>query len=228
MVQCQRTRFYLSKPAEDGRTFVCDRCPGHETYRRAERGDQPHDVVGLATATCRVEFSGPDDGYPTVVWLGEESETVFEKDLGAYHVYLGRDATPVQALYQAAHESFHRVCTPTGSFHWAHEMLAVHFSLLFLDRVGQHAYAATTRARLTSEAAQCSLDRMLDLAGLPYPLGLYGRAYVVGSELVEAVGWDRSRLLALVRSGAGRPCVNTWLGSLATPERTQAERVLGR
>jgi hypothetical protein len=177
---------------------------------------------------CRTEFGVPDDGYPTVVWLGEEPEAVFEEDLGAYHVYLWRDATPVQALYQAAHESFHRVCTPTGSFHWVHEMLAVHFSLLVLDRVGQHAYATAARVRLTSEAEQCSLARMRGLSGLPYPVGLYGRAYVAGGELIEAVGWDKLRHLALARDEAGRPCIDTWLDSLPTAERTRAQRVSGR
>lgn len=190
-VQCQRRRWYIPAPEPNGQTWVCPFCPDHETYRRLDSGDMPREVVGMAMAMCRTEFGVEDDGIETVVWLGQGGETVFEAAIGAYHVYLSRDANPLQILYQGSHEAFHRVCAPpVGVLNWLDEMLAVHFSLVFLERIGQVAHAVINRTVLRAEAETCSAAQMIAMNAVPYPDGLYGRAYLTGEAMIEAVGWD--------------------------------------
>jgi hypothetical protein len=165
-------RYYISESA-DGQTWVCPRCPDHETYIRLGTGDIPKRFVDIATAMCRKEFGVEDDGLSTVVWLGERPESVFEKALDAYHIYLSRNSDKWQLMYSGAHEAFHRVCTPPESFHWAHEMLAVHFSLTFLDRIYESAHAAGNRRSLSHEATRCSLEQLLASNSVPFPDGFW-------------------------------------------------------
>lgn len=221
-VQCQRGRRYIPAPGPDSQTWVCPFCPGHETYRRVDSG-VPREVVGMAMAMCRAEFGVEDDGVDTVVWLGQGGETVFEAAIGAYHVYLSRDANPLQILYQGSHEAFHRVCAPpVGVLHWLDEMLAVHFSLVFLERIGQVAHADINRTALRADAENCSPAQMTATSAVSYPEGLYGRAYLVGEALIEAVGWDLFKLLAATRGSDGKLCLETWIHALTQPARDKA------
>lgn len=109
-VQCQRTRMYIV--ADDERTLVCPHCPDGEVYLKLGAADWPAVLIAGALAVCREEFGRSDDGVPTAVWLGESPETVFERNNGAYHIYLARDSDPWQVMYSGAHEAFHRVFTP--------------------------------------------------------------------------------------------------------------------
>ncbi len=110
--------------------------------------------------------------------------------------------------------------------HWAHEVLAVHFSLLFLDRIGQKAHAEKNRRLLRQQAHQCSLKQLVAMNNVPYPAGLYGRAYILGEQLIAAVGWDQLKPLALTRNVDGKPCAEEWLCSLPRSERAEALAVL--
>ena len=105
-------------------------------------------------------------------------------------------------------------------------VLSLLFALQFLERMGETVYAERSRIWLTEEAAPCSLDEMLSLDAVPYPPGLYGRAYVVGEALIAAIGWDALKPLALARDGDGMACVDTWLDSLASTDREKAAEVL--
>lgn len=175
---------------------------------------------------CRMEFAVVDDGLPTLVWLGEEPEHVFEKLLHSHHIYLARDADPRQIMFSGAQEAFHRVCTPNNQPNWAHEMLSLLSALQFLDRMGETGFADRNRTWLAEHAPPCSLEQMLSLDAVPYPEGLYGRAYVVGEALIAAIGWDTLKPLALARDRDGMASVETWLESLAPGEREMALGVL--
>lgn len=229
MVQCQRTRRFITTSLPDGRTWVCPYCTNGEAYRMSLPNEQSAAAFAGAVNACRAEFGVVDDGIPTLVFMGEYGETVFIAGLGRFHIYLSRDNNPNQTRYQAAHEAFHRVCTPPNAFSWAHEMLAVHFALRFLDHgsVGLRAYAELTRVTLRREANFCSRQQMLALGTPPYPTGLYGRAFVVGEELVAALGWDQLKSLALARGTGGEPGVDAWLTGLSGEEESLARRILG-
>ena len=113
-----------------------------------------------------------------------------------------------------------------GSFHWAQEMLATHFSLIFLDRIGQGEHAESNRLLLSQEADMCSLEQMSAMGAPPYPDGLYGRSYLVGEALIAAAGWDLLKPLAVARNAGGKPSVQAWLQSLPQPECAKALAVL--
>jgi hypothetical protein len=226
-VQCQRTRRYLSEVIPL-RLAVCPVCDDHEQYKRLSHEDEAWRHVDLATQLCRAEFGVPDDGRQAAVWLGDRPETVFEKHLDHHNVYLGRTADRWQHMYSGAHEAFHRVCGEgKNSSHWADEMLAVLFSLTYLEWIGEAAHAERNRRQLTEQAGCCSLEQMLGVAGGPLPEGLYGRVYVVGEKLREAIGWEALRSLATTRHDDGACDVDRWLDSLGKA-RPVAAAVLSR
>jgi hypothetical protein len=174
---------------------------------------------------CRKHFNVEDDGIPTVIWFGEHPECVFEAPLDAFHIYLARTSNPRQIMFSGAHEAFHRVCS-RNTLHWAHEMLAVHFSLRFLDLKGEARHAQINRVDLIEQSNRCSLQQLLLQTSVPYASGTYGRAYVVGQELIDAIGWDLLKPLALARDEAGQPDVDAWLAGLPEWARGKAEAVL--
>jgi len=224
-VQCQRTRRFLSESV-DGETWTCTYCDDHEMYRRLGPNDLGHGLVLAAVAMCRTDFGVEDDGLGTVVWLGASPETVFEVGHNAWHVYLARAANDLQHMYSGAHEAFHRVCTPHLVFHWVDEMLAVLFSLAFLERINQHRHADLNRSCLIEESARCPPEQMLAMDRVPYPDGMYGRAYVVGAALVDAVGWPAVTRLALARDASQQANIESWLDSLTPRQRTSARLTL--
>jgi hypothetical protein len=156
------------------------------------------------------------------VWLGERPECVFEAPLNQYHLYLDRNADAQQTMFSASHEAFHRVCTPSNAYHWADEMLAVQFSLFFLERIGQHLHAIANRVDLQRTASRYPVTEMLACSGPPLPLDFYGAAYVVGEALLAACGWDQLKLLGVTRNADGTPSIERWLGLLSGPERARA------
>ena len=218
--------FLTMATATDGQTWICPWCADHETYRRLGEGEPARVGVEAAIALCRFEFGVADDGLRTTVWLGDHPECVHDMRLGGYNVYLSRGANALQHAYSGAHEAFHRVCTPNNARHWAHEMLAVLFSLRCLDSFGNFVGAQMNRVSLEQEAASCDLEQLLDLGAGPYPNGTYGRAYILGAALVDAIGWDLLKSLALARDEDGMPSVETWLDSLPPTERGKALVIL--
>jgi hypothetical protein len=177
---------------------------------------------------CCREFGVADDGLPTVVWLGEPIPQIFfQPHLGEWHIYVGRGASPWQVALQGGHEAFHRVCSPPALLHWADEMLAVLFSLHYLDEIRDHENAAANRALFREHSLLCSREQMKAARTIPFPHGFYGRAYVVGSELCGAVGWETVKPLALLRKADQTADIQAWLDSLPPDRRASAVTALG-
>jgi hypothetical protein len=131
--------------------------------------------------------------------------------------------------YQIAHELFHWLCTPPGTFHWTHELFAVETAVRAMQELGEHDYVRKETDRLAAEAELLSLGAMLvtPFGDLP-PAGLYGRAWVTGRALVDAIGWERLKPLARSFDEQGKPDVVAWIRALERPKRTAVEGVLGR
>jgi len=90
------------------------------------------------------------------------------------------------------------VCSPPRTFHWTHELLAVETAVRAMERIGEHDYARRESELLAREAERLSLDAMLttQLEAGRFPEGLYGRAWLTGRSLIDAVGGEHVRLLA--------------------------------
>jgi hypothetical protein len=216
--QCQRTRCYLPFSIAEGQTAICPWCPDHETYERLIPNHFARGIVEGAIQMCRSEFGVGEDSLGTGVWLGDRPETVLEPHLNRCNIYLARDSDPWQIMYSGAHEAFHRVCSLCVGRHWADEMFAVLFSLIYLDCTGQKAHADINRRCLVAEAEACSTEVMFALSG-PCPDGLYGQAYVLGSSLTDCVGWKRLKTLAVTKGADGRMDLAAWLSSLSAEDR---------
>jgi hypothetical protein len=225
-VQCQRTRLFIPLSPSDS-LAICPWCKEQETYRRLGPEHEAWSHVVFATHICRAEFGIADDGREVAIWLGEGPETVFERHLDRYNIYLGRDSDRWQFMYSGAHEAFHRVCGEgKNSSHWLDEMFAVMFSLLYLEFIGEAEHAERNRVGLIEQSELLSRSSMFAVTEGPLPDGLYGQAYVTGEELREKVGWDAMRLLAVTRTPEGHPDVEERLNSLLPDARARAEKVL--
>jgi hypothetical protein len=225
-VQCQRTRRFIPvTPLEP--TAVCPWCDEHETYLRLDAKHEAWQHVQRAIQMCRIEFGIPDDGHEAVVWLGDHPEAVFEKHLDRHNIYLGRDSDRWQFMYSGSHESFHRVCGGRkNAMHWADEMFAVLFSLLYLERIGETTHADKNRIGLIKGAQCISRQKMLNVTQGPLPGGFYGQAYLLGEELRQIVGWETLRDLATLRTAEGFPDVEAWIDSLAVEVREKVARLV--
>lgn len=225
-VQCQRTRRFVPvTPLESA--AVCPWCDEHETYQRLEPEHEASQHVQRAIQMCRIEFGIPDDGCEAVVWLGDHPETVFESHLDRHNIYLDRDSDRWQLMYSGSHEAFHRVCGERkNAMHWADEMFAVLFSLLYLERIGEIAHADKNRIGLINGAQRISRQEMLAVAQGPLPDGFYGQAYLLGEELRQIVGWETLKDLATLRTAEGFPDVEVWIASLTTGVREKAARLV--
>jgi hypothetical protein len=204
---------------------VCPYCPEQETYQRLPVGHFARSVVEGAMQMCRDEFEVESDGLGTAMWMGNRPETVFEAHLNRCNIYIGRNSDPWQIMYSGSHEAFHRVCSPCTGRHWADEMFAVLFSLLYLARIGQEAHAERNRQGLLTEAERCSIETMFALDG-PCPDGLYGRVYVLGQALIDVIGWNHLKTLATTKGADGRMDVQVWLASLPDEDQDKVRPLL--
>ena len=131
--------------------------------------------------------------------------------------------------YQIAHELFHWLCTPPGIFHWTHELFAVEMAVRAMQELGEHDYVRRETKRLAAEAELLSLNAMLVTPFGDVPLaGVYGRAWVTGRALMDAIGWEGLKPLARSYDEHGKPDVAAWVRALERPKRTAVEGVLGR
>lgn len=163
----------------------------------------------------------PSSGWETirkrslrVTWTGTTSISV-EIQIG------GSSCT------QGSHEAFHRVCGERkNAMHWADEMFAVFFSLLYLERIGEIAHANKNRIGLINGAQRISRRKMLTITQGPLPDGFYGQVYLLGEELRQIVDWETLKDLATLRTAEGAPDVEGWIASLTTEVREKAARVV--
>ena len=194
-------------------------CPGGEQYFLLDDPEwrrRFNDCVAL----CEAEFGGslqPD--VETLLFMGEEPESVFETHAGYHSIYFKRGSDIQQLSYQLGQEVFHRVCTPSGTCHWAHEILSLLFSFDYLETVGFGNYAGSQKERLRQESGLLSLPEMIDVSSMPYPLGMYGRAFVTGEQLLREVGWENLKPLARSFDALGKPDVAGWKRSLSNEAR---------
>jgi hypothetical protein len=173
------------------------------------------------------EFGTAVDEIPVLEWGEVPQLDVRRVGAGAAILVARAGADWWRIRYQIAHEVFHWVCGPRV-FHWTHEMLAVETALRAMRELGEDDYARRNIDALVAEADCLSLATMLTTPVVPGPLpGLYGRAWVTGACLVEAVGWERLKLLAGSFDANGNPDVASWLRALPDPARSRAEAVLG-
>jgi hypothetical protein len=166
-----------------------------------------------------------DQGLETVLVRGESAESTHDGPGMVRVVYFSRTSDWWQQRYELAHEAVHRVATPVGTHHWVHEMLAVHFAVAHLAAVGLVDHAATCAKKLEAEAADLSLEQMRTVDQLPYPEGLYGRAYVTAVDLHATVG-DEALWRLVTVFGDGTPDWQGWLATLGAEVRARAEKAL--
>jgi hypothetical protein len=224
-VQCQASRRYLPERPAEGETVECPWCREHETYLRVAASGAAALVVASAVALCRREFGVDDDGIKTAVWLGQGPETVYESKIQRYNIYLARDSDPWQLRYSAGHEPFHRVCSPGVGGHWGDELFAVLFSLVFLKSIGEKAHAERNERELINEADVCCPQDFFSYSGGPLP-GMYGRAFLVGRDLLSVVGRESAQRLAVTRGIDGRVDADAWLAGLPSPQRALVPSIL--
>lgn len=213
--------------SQEDSTVICPWCEDGEAYRRVGPEHEAWNHVNRATQICRAEFGVLADGLDAVVWLGDCPETVFEKHLNRFNIYLDRRSDRWQYMYSGSHEAFHRVCSEgKNASHWVDEMFAVMFSLLYLEHIGEVGHADRNRSGLLEQASLVSRKEMLGVVGGPLPDGLYGRAYLVGEELRKVLGWAALKSLAVTRIPDGTPDLEGWLGSLPIEARVAAARIV--
>jgi hypothetical protein len=130
--------------------------------------------------------------------------------------------------YQIAHEVFHWLCSPPPTFHWTHELLAVETAIRAMEEIGELDYARREMERLSGDADRLSLDEMLRASlAAGYPEGLYGRAWVTGRQLIDAVGWESVKLVAKSAGEARVSRLEGWFSALPRESRPRAESILG-
>lgn len=169
---------------------------------------------------------GKEPGEPPLLEWGDCIQFQAITPTGRSRIVIVREGTDWWRIrYQVAHEAFHWICTPPQTFHWAHELFAVEMAVRAMDEIGEHDYASRAADLLREQAELLTVDAMLLTPG--YPDGLYGRAWLTGRQLADAVGWERLKLLAGSFDENGKVDVAAWAGSIPTGDRARAEAVLG-
>ncbi len=229
MPRCQRTFRYLGD-GQDSATWVCSHCGEQEAYI-AIRDPDLLAYAAFAQRICGADFGEPSDAdCPVFLWRGIRPECVYEPVDGCYEIYLKVNSDPLTTWLQLGHEIFHRVAGEGRVFHWTHEMFACLISVRLLNQRGFTEYADLVTERYQAESRLCSFTQLVRAdpwSGASYPDGYYGRAFVVGIELCQAVGYRALCLLARLLNHAAVPDVPAWLESLPLTERNAAKFVLG-
>jgi hypothetical protein len=237
MPRCQRTFRRLppearADSANGSAVWTCPFCADSESYATVTASDL-REFTALAEANCRRDFGAPADAHrATLLLLGERPECVLEREDRRYDLYLRRDSDSFQLRLQIGHEIFHRTCSLGRVFHWTHEMLACHAAVRTLDRCGAAEYADRVRAAYRAEAAGMAREALLgsDLraleAGALAGAG-YGRAFVIGEELIAATGWPALCKLARRIRRDGVPDVSGWLEDLPAETRLACAPIVG-
>jgi len=140
---------------------------------------------------------------------------------------------------QAGHEVFHWLFTPPavypGIYHWAHEMLANEMSLLCVRKSGiedAEDYARSMEIGFRAKVQETTRVKMLTTElhrddGATYAW-VFGRAFSVGRQLRDAVGWEHLKGLATSLEDERRPDLRGWLAALPRPLELRAINILGQ
>ena len=113
-------------------------------------------------------------------------------------------------------------------FDWVQEMFAVLLAVCAMEEAGLEEYADAERKALTDDASGLNVQTMVKMeVGLPISPALYGRAFLVGTQLNQAIGWKRLKLLGTeIDPDTGKHDLRAWLADLESGDRRAAERVL--
>lgn len=227
MPQCQRTgmilddRFRLNERCLRCPGWKSSPCIGGETYCDISSEVWAEVPVRLAMDDAHQEFGRTSWGVR--LWDGLYPQTIREREATEVDVYLHADARDAERLaFQASHEVVHVICNP-GTIHWTHEVVATLFSMDHLVRSGFSAYRERSESYLQREVLLLSTEQLMawtpERRNAP---GVHGRAYVVGRQLVEIVGWSAVRDLSLYP----RLSVDEWVDSLTAHRRDPVRKVL--
>jgi hypothetical protein len=180
------------------------------------------------------EFNLDREGWPSRFMLhwreGRPGRQIIPGNPTGCLIYLPEGADWHQAHYLLGHEITHAVLLPDHTaFEWVQEMFAQHVSIRALLELGEQAYAEIAITQLYQEAdkAELTTEAMLS-ADLETedPPGIYPKSWEVGTELMEAIGWEKVRPLARVFDDRGKHDVQAWLGSLPADDQAKARSVL--
>lgn len=173
-----------------------------------------------------MEFGKEARDPPLLEW-GDRPEFRAGTSDGKAKIFVAREGADWWRIrYQIAHEVFHWLCGP-HVFHWTHEFFAVELAVRAMDEIGEHDYARRLMVSLSEEAEHLSLSVMLTTPlGAGYPRGLYGRAWLSGRSLIEAVGWERLKPLADCFAADGSSDLLGWIRSLPEAEQSRVTAVL--
>jgi hypothetical protein len=133
-----------------------------------------------------------------------------------------------RARYQLSHEVVHALlCPDRAAFDWVQEMLATYIAVKAMHELGEYDYAIREEARLKQLSEEMPIQRVreLDLTE-DYPPSVYGRVFMVASELEEAVGWEQLKRLGRMFDEQGKHNLFGWLDSLEEQERVVSARIL--
>jgi hypothetical protein len=221
MPQCQRspgcnTRLDRIAPTSGvwtcpGESYGAAGCAGGETYELLT--DDFHlAAVREVIAATEAEFGRRAPATSALFFWGDHPQHVVFSEVS--EIYLEREARGRPRFYwQIIHEVFHHVCTPPGLVEWTHEMLAMLWTLKYLERSGNHALALANKDDVLSQKALCPMDVML--SDKTYPPGFYGRALWVGLELEREIGWEEVKRLSGFFDAFDRPDIEARRSTLA-------------
>lgn len=221
MPRCQRTFRYLTT-GERGQ-WRCPHCPEAETYT-VVRDRKLWEYARFAQRQAVSDFGAPTDAaFRFLLLEGLRPECVREPADRRYDLYLAANSDSLQKRLQIGHEMFHRVAGEGNIFHWTHEMLACWFSVRLLRCAGYAEYAVVMEQAYQAQAADCNLATLCTFAAWEtavLPPGYYGRSFVAGQMLEDAVGRMALCRLARTHSSFGtEPDMALWVQSLNESER---------
>jgi hypothetical protein len=238
MPRCQRTFYYLrhsdlpagaaSAATGNALRWICPYCTDAEIYERIGEAELLQYAL-LAENYCKQEFGAPTDApRPYALFYGVRPECRLELSDYRYDIYLQQGSDAFQLRLQIGHEMFHRVCSQGRVFHWTHEMLACMTAVRLLRQYASAEYADSIAQEYLKQSEKCSMGAMLhsNVTDPPYTEGIYGRAFVTGVLLQEAVGWHLLRRLARSLNKRGQVDISLWLQRLPAEVVAPALKVL--
>jgi hypothetical protein len=202
--------------------------------RSAEIDDDVMAFLAERGRVTAVEFGKELGEQPLLEWGDGIQFQAITAD-GRPRIIIVREYTDWWRIrYQVAHEVFHWVCSPPQTHHWTHEMLAVEMAVRAMNEIGEHDYAQRSIDSLLEQAKLLPLETMLvtplvsnDPPGLYSHPGIYGRAWLTGRQLSDAVGWELVKRLADSFGPDGKPSLRKWVLLLPASDRQKVEAVLG-
>jgi hypothetical protein len=101
-----------------------------------------------------------------------------------------------------------------GVFHWTHEWLAFETSFSCLRASGLEPYARENEDWLRGQVGDVTLQQVVtERLEHPY-VDRYGRIFLLGGELCDAVGWEHAKRLATSLNDRYEVDLRLWIDAL--------------